>query len=82
MIENFIRTRTTERGRMNWDIVGISITAVLAIVAFNAWCMKLVIGNEIAKNMILIMEKFVTKQEFSEHLERCPNRIKRDVNNG
>ena len=63
---------------MNWDIVGICITSVLAIVAFNAWCMKLVIGNEIAKNMILIMEKFVKKQEFTEHLDRCPARLHKD----
>jgi hypothetical protein len=34
--------------------------------------MKLVIGNEINKIMIKVMEKFVTKEEFSEHISRCP----------
>ena len=61
---------------MNWQVVSICITAVLAIVAFNAWCMKLVIDNAIGKNMLLIMEKFVLKEDFDKHVQQCPARDK------
>ena len=57
-----------------WQIIGICIPAVLAVIAFNAWCMKLVIDNAVAKNMIIIMEKFVLKEEFDKHVEQCPAR--------
>jgi len=56
---------------MNWGVAGVSITGVLAIVAFNAWCMKLVIDNAIGKNMLLIMDKFLTKEEFEKHVKYC-----------
>ena len=59
---------------MNWQIVSISITAILAIVAFNAWCMKLVIDNAIGKNMLIIMERFVLKEDFDKHINQCQNR--------
>ena len=59
---------------MNWQIISISITAVLAIVAFNAWCMKLVIDNAVGKNMLIIMEKFVLKEDFDKHVAQCPAR--------
>ena len=57
-----------------WQIIGICIPSVLAIIAFNAWCMKLVIDNAVAKNMIIIMDKFVLKEEFDKHVEQCPAR--------
>lgn len=59
---------------MDWQAIGVVITGVLAIVAFNAWCMKLVIDNAIGKNMLLIMEKFVLKEDFDKHVSQCPAR--------
>ena len=59
---------------MNWEAIGVGIASVLAIVGFNAWCMRLVIDNSIAKNMILIMEKYATKEELEKHISHCPNR--------
>ena len=59
---------------MNWQMVGVSITGVLAVVAFNAWCMKLVIDNAVSKNMLIIMEKFVLKEDFEKHVDQCPAR--------
>ena len=59
---------------MNWQVISVCITAVLATVAFNAWCMKLVIDNAVAKNMLIIMEKFVLKEDFDKHVEQCPAR--------
>ena len=53
---------------MNWHMVGVSITGILAVVAFNAWCMKLGIDNAIGKNMLIIMEKFVLKADFDKHV--------------
>lgn len=61
---------------MNWQIVAVAIPAVLAAVAFNAWCMKLVIDNAVGKNMLIIMEKFVLKDDFDKHVEQCPARKK------
>jgi len=59
---------------MNWEAIGVGIAAVLAIVGFNAWCMRLVIDNSIAKNMIIIMEKYATKEELNNHINQCPLR--------
>jgi len=59
---------------MNWEAIGVGIAAVLAIVGFNAWCMRLVIDNSIAKNMLLIMEKYATKDDLNNHISQCPVR--------
>ncbi len=61
---------------MNWEAIGVGIAAVLAIVGFNAWCMRLVIDNAIAKNMLIIMEKYITKDDFDRHIKDCPMRAK------
>jgi hypothetical protein len=58
-----------EGTKIKWDAVGIAVTVAFAMIAFNAWCMKLVIENAISKNMITIMEKFVTKADFDKHCE-------------
>ena len=61
---------------MNWQMIGISITVVLSGIGFNAWCMKLVIDNAVSKNMIIIMEKFVLKEDFDKHVDQCPARVR------
>ena len=58
---------------MNWEAIGVSVVVALALIGFNAWCMKLVIDNAIGKNMIVIMKTFVTKADCDKHTEQCPH---------
>lgn len=61
---------TSTEHRIDWQAVAVMISCALAIVAFNAWCMKLVIDNAISKNMISIMEKYATKEELRLHISQ------------
>jgi len=59
--------------KLNWQAIGVGVVVALSIVGFNAWCMNLVIDNAISKNMIRIMETYVTKAKFAE----CTSTLRR-----
>jgi len=61
---------------MDWEPIGIGISVGFALVGFNGWVMKLVIDNAIGKNMLIIMDKFVTQADFDKHIEHCPHKAK------
>jgi hypothetical protein len=59
---------TNDTQKLNWQAIGVGIAVALAMVAFNAWCMNLIIDNAISKNMITIMEKYCTKADLCNHV--------------
>jgi len=61
---------------MDWSAIGVGVTSVMAIVAFNAWAMKLVIGNAVKDALLLIARDYVSKEDFDRHIEQCPAKIK------
>jgi hypothetical protein len=63
---------TTSRYVMGWEAIGVGVSAVIAVVAFNAWAMKLVIDNAVKSALLLISHDYVTKEDFNRHIEQCP----------
>lgn len=55
-------------GKLNWEAIGVGVCVALAVIGFNAWCMNLVIDNAISKNMMYIMETYLTKAEMKDHV--------------
>ena len=56
---------------VKWDAVALAVTVVLAIVGFNAWCMKLIINDALSSNMAIITKEYVTKADFNRHVDHC-----------
>lgn len=56
---------------IKWDAVAVAVTTVLAIICFNAWCMKLIINDALSSNMAIITKEYVTKADFNRHVDHC-----------
>ncbi len=59
---------------MDWQAIGVGVTAGIALIAGNAWVMKLVIDNAVLKAVKVIAEEYVTKEDFNRHVEMCTKR--------
>ena len=57
---------------MDWTAIGVGVTAGLALIGANAWAMKLVIDNAVKSALLQIAHEYVTKEDFNQHIERCP----------
>ena len=60
---------------MSIDIesIGIGVAVASTLLGVNAGLMKLVISSEINKCLLEISDKYVTKAEFRQHMDHCPN---------
>lgn len=58
---------------MDIETIGIGVAVASTLLGANAWFMKLVISSEINKCLLVISDKYVTKEEFNKHIEHCPN---------
>lgn len=58
---------------MDIETIGIGVAVASTLLGANAWFMKLVISSEINKCLLVISDKYVTKDEFNKHIEHCPN---------
>ena len=59
---------------MDWEAVGVAVSMVVALIGGNAFLMKLVIGGEISKCLLLVAQQYVTKEDFEKHIEHCPHK--------
>lgn len=57
---------------MDVETIGIGVAVASTLLGANAWFMKLVISSEINKCLLVISDKYVTKEEFNKHIEHCP----------
>ena len=57
---------------MNWEMIGIGITAASALLAANAFLTKMVIRTSILELKDIISKEFVSRREFERHIESCP----------
>lgn len=57
---------------MDWQAIGVGLTAGIALVGFNGWVMKIIIDSAIKTALLGIERDFVTKADFDKHIERCP----------
>ena len=58
---------------MDIETIGIGVAVASTLLGANAWFMKLVISSEINKCLLVISDKYVTKDEFNKHIDHCPN---------
>lgn len=61
---------------MDWQAIGVGVTAGVAMIGANAWIMKMVIENAVKSALLDISHEYVTKLDFDRHLEQCPYRNK------
>ena len=48
---------------MDWEAIGIGITAAVAVITGNAFVMKIIIDNAVTKLHVLVSDEYVKKED-------------------
>jgi hypothetical protein len=65
----------------DWEAMGVGVSAAVAVLAANAYLMKLVIRNCINEALLVISEKYVTKEHLNSHQRTCPHQYQKQKAN-
>ena len=57
---------------MDWQMIGIGLTAASALLTANAFLTRLVIRTAILELKDIISKEYITRREFENHVKNCP----------